>query len=103
LTSIDYHYIPKPENPEPNMMFVKGYTTKGFKGQAYHMHIRYKGDWDELYFRDYLKAHPDIAHEYSQLKVRLSKEYRNDREGYTNNKTDFIKRVSQIARKEKAK
>jgi len=103
MISIGYHYLPKPENPEPNMMFVKGYTIEGFKGQAYHVHVRYNGDWDELYFRDYLRTHPDFACEYGELKVKLSKKYRNDREGYTNCKTDFIKRVTQIARNENAK
>jgi len=36
------------------MMFMKGYTSEGFQGQEYHVHVRYSGDWDELYFRDYL-------------------------------------------------
>lgn len=100
LTSLDYHYIPKPENPAPHMMFVKGYTLNGFRGQAYHIHVRYSGDWDELYFRDYLKLHPEIASEYGELKARLSVKYRNDREGYTEKKTDFIKRITGVARKE---
>ena len=54
LRNLDYHYTPRPENPAPHMMFMKGYTVEGFKGQAYHLHVRYKGDWDEIYFRDYL-------------------------------------------------
>jgi len=99
LTKLDYHFIAKPENPAPHMMFVKGYTRKGFQGQAYHVHVRYSGDWDELYFRDYLRANPAAAREYGELKVQLAEENRNDREGYTNKKTDFIKRVTQIARK----
>jgi GrpB-like predicted nucleotidyltransferase (UPF0157 family) len=103
LAKLDYHYIYRPENPAPHMMLVKGYTTEGFQGQAYHVHVRFPGDWDELYFRDYLKAHPDIAKEYGKLKVQLSEEYRNDRDGYTDKKTDFIKRITGIARKEKAK
>jgi GrpB-like predicted nucleotidyltransferase (UPF0157 family) len=99
--TLGYHYIPKPENPAPHMMFVKGYTMKGFKGQAYHIHVRHSGDWDELYFRDYLKAHPAIAREYGELKVKLLKDYRNDRDGYTDKKSDFINRMTKIARKEK--
>jgi len=35
------------------MMFMKGYTNEGFKGQVYHVHVRYSGDWDELYFKDF--------------------------------------------------
>lgn len=100
LKSINYHYIPKPENPPPHMMFVKGYTEQGFKGQAYHIHVRYLGDWDELYFRDYLKKHPELTNEYGLLKMELAKKYRNDRDGYTEAKTDFIKRINILARKE---
>ena len=103
LKKLGYHYIPKPENPPPHMMFAKGYTIHGFKGQAYHIHVRYRGDWDELYFRDYLKSHLDVAREYGELKVRLSRTYRNDREAYTDKKNSFIKRITRMARKEKAK
>ncbi len=101
LIKLGYHYIPKPENPAPHMMFVKGYTMKGFKGQVYHIHVRHSGDWDELYFRDYLEAHPAVAQEYGDLKVKLLKDYRNDRDGYTDKKSDFINRITKIARKEK--
>lgn len=65
------------------MMFMKGYTPNGFKGQSFHIHVCYKGDWDELYFRDYLLRHSDIAKEYGSLKYKLMKKYKNDREAYT--------------------
>lgn len=32
----------------------KGYTKEGFADKVYHIHLRYTGDNDELYFRDYL-------------------------------------------------
>ncbi len=99
LSKLDYYYTPKPENPPPHMMFMKGYSINGFKGQAFHIHVRYRGDWDEIYFRDYLKQHPEIAQKYGELKIQLSKVYKNDREEYTNKKTDFIKRITDIARK----
>lgn len=80
------------------MMFMKGYTSQGFKGQVFHVHVRYIGDWDELYFRDYLMVHPEIADEYGQLKIELQKKYEHDRDGHTNAKTDFIKRITELAR-----
>jgi len=101
LQKLNYHFIPKPENPPPHMMFVKGYTIHGFHGQAYHIHIRYSGDCDEIYFRDYLIQNPKIAQEYSALKLQLAKEYKNNRELYTDKKTEFIKRITELARKEK--
>ena len=30
----------------------KGYTKEGFADKVYHIHLRYAGDNDELYFRD---------------------------------------------------
>ena len=74
------------------------YTSQGFKGQVFHVHVRYSGDWDELYLRDYLLAHPEIADEYGQLKLELMKKYEHDRDGYTYAKTDFIKRITKLAR-----
>ena len=76
------------------MMFVKGYTKAGLKGQAFHIHVRHKGDWDEIYFRDYLIAHPEVARAYEELKINLVALFRNDREGYTGAKTDFVNRVT---------
>ena len=98
IKSLGYYFILRPENPAPHMMFTRGYTKDGYKGQVYHIHVRYAGDWDELYFRDYLRQHPEIASEYAELKKDLAKEYRNDREGYTDAKTDFIKRITEIAK-----
>lgn len=57
------------------------------------MHLRHCGDNDELYFRDYLIEHPDIAREYEKLKLNLWKEYEHNRDGYTNAKTEFIKNI----------
>jgi GrpB-like predicted nucleotidyltransferase (UPF0157 family) len=85
------------------MMFIRGYTPEGFKGQAFHVHVRYSGDWDELYFRDYLVAHREIVEEYGRLKITLKQQYEHDREAYTNAKTDFIKRITKLARAETQK
>jgi GrpB-like predicted nucleotidyltransferase (UPF0157 family) len=100
MQSCGYLYDAQPEMPPPHMKFMKGYTPEGFKGQAFHVHIRYKGDWDELYFRDYLLSHPDVAWEYARLKIELKQKYEFDRNTYTEAKTDFIKRITKLAREE---
>ena len=100
MTSNDYIYCEQPNNPAPHMMFMKGYTPQGFQGQAFHVHVRYRGDWDELYFRDYLIEHPEIANKYGELKIELRKEYEHDRDGYTQAKTGFIKMVTKLAREQ---
>jgi GrpB-like predicted nucleotidyltransferase (UPF0157 family) len=100
LKRIKYQYISKPENPPPHMMFAKGYSPNGYLGQTFHIHVRYRGDWDELIFRDYLIHNPKTAQEYAELKLKLSKDYLNDREKYTFKKTEFITRITKSARKE---
>ncbi|MBH1942323.1 GrpB family protein [Mobilitalea sibirica] len=100
IKSIGYHYSHQPSNPPPHMMFMKGYTEHGFEGQAYHLHVRYFGDWDELYFREYLLQYPEVAKEYENLKLKLMEQHRNDREAYTRGKTDFIKEATKKAREE---
>ncbi|MEA3423314.1 MAG: GrpB family protein [Bacillota bacterium] len=103
MQSINYVYTPQPTNPPPHIMLMKGYTPNGFIGQTYHVHIRYAGDWDELHFRDYLLAHPEIAEEYGKLKVELQKKYTCDRNGYTDAKSDFIYRITSLAKENNQK
>jgi len=88
-----------PENPAPHLTFVKGYKTQGFKGQVYHVHIRYRGDWDEIRFKEYLIKHKEIAKEYEALKLELAEKYPNDREAYTDSKTEWIEKINKLTRK----
>jgi len=84
---------------EMNMVFNKGYTPKGFDEKVYHLHIRYYKDWNELYFRDYLREHNEVAAEYAGLKQRLSEQYKHNRDGYTDAKTEFVNQYTSNARK----
>lgn len=77
-----------------------GYTENGFADKVFHIHLRFTGDNAELYFRDYLNEHPDAAKEYEALKLRLWKQYKHDRDAYTDAKTDFISKRTAEARKE---
>ena len=100
LTADGYIFTPQPENPPPHMMFMKGYTPRGFKGQAYHLHVRFSGDWDELYFRDYLISHPEAARAYGELKDKLKETFEHDRDAYTEGKTAFVRVHTERAREE---
>lgn len=88
--------------PDLKLVFNKGYTPDGFAEKVYHLHVRHLGDWDELYFRDYLIDHPDVAAQYGNLKLKLGKEYEHDRDGYTAAKTEFIRRYTDTAKLEYA-
>lgn len=76
----------------------KGYNHEGMTTRIYHLHIRLKDDNDELYFRDFLMAHPDVAAEYENLKLALIKEYGTDKQSYLLHKGEFVKKYTQIAK-----
>jgi len=85
-----------------NMVFNKGYTKEGFAEKVYHLHVRHYDNWNELYFRDYLMEHEEIAKEYGKLKLRLIEKYEHDRDGYTDAKSDFILKHTEKAKEEYA-
>lgn len=103
VEACQYIFSPQPENPPPHVVFYKGYTPEGFSGQAFHLYVRYSGDWDEIYFRDYLRSNPKTAKEYGEIKTKLAKEFKYDRDGYTKAKTDFIERITSTAKAGKYK
>lgn len=83
---------------EQRISLNKGYTPQGFADKVFHIHLRLPQDNDELYFRDYLQAHPAIARAYEALKLSLWHRYEHDRDGYTAAKGDFIRRHTQVAK-----
>ena len=78
----------------------KGYTEHGFAEKVYHLHLRTKGDCDELYFRDYLLENPLVAKEYEALKLSLWKQFERNRDGYTQAKTQFVQKYTSLAKQE---
>lgn len=83
---------------ETRVSLNKGYTSQGFAERVFHIHLRYAGDHDELYFRDYMASHPALAGEYERLKLSLWKRYEHDRDAYTNAKSAFIKKYTDLAK-----
>lgn len=68
--------------------------------RTHHLHIVVHGSapWNErLYFRDKLRAQPDLAVGYAALKFELAAQHINDREAYTHAKQAFIRSVSRDA------
>ena len=83
---------------DKGLSFNKGYTENGFAERIFHLHLRYVGDNNELYFRDYLIEQPNVAKEYEELKLKLCKQYEHNRDAYTNAKTEFINKYTKEAR-----
>ncbi len=80
--------------------FNQGYTATGFAPKVFHLHLRYDGDADELYFRDYMNRHPALAKEYERLKIRLWKKYEYHRDAYTDAKSAFVNQYTERAKRE---
>ena len=94
LTADGYTRMSESEN---RISLNKGYTPDGFAERVFHLHLRFSGDIREVYFRDYMNAHPDLAKKYEALKLSLWKRYEHNRDAYTDAKTDFITRCTDAA------
>ena len=75
------------------MVLNKGYTPAGFAKKIHHRHVKPTDDRGELYFRDYLQVHSDIARRYESLKLQLTLQYEHDRDVYTNAKAVLSRRT----------
>ena len=98
-TLVSSGYICMSETEE-RISLNKGYTSQGFAERVFHLHLRHAGDNDELYFRDYMNAHPALAEEYEKLKLSLWKKYEHNRDAYTDAKSTFVKRYTDSAKAE---
>ena len=68
--------------------------------RTHHLHLVPTGSpryLNVLAFRDYLRAHPDARADYEALKRDLADRYPNDREAYTEGKTDLIGKLTEAA------
>lgn len=90
-----------------------GYVYRGEQGivgrdffrkgepRSYHLHMVEIGSefWnDHRSFRDYLRAHPDAANAYQDLKVELAQRFPTDREAYIEGKSEFVRDILGKAR-----
>lgn len=83
---------------DSRMSFNKGYTPGGYADKVFHIHFHRIGDNDEIIFRNYLIAHPEAAKQYEKLKLSLLPKYRHDRDGYTDAKSEFVRKIVGLAK-----
>lgn len=93
LSSHDWHYVP-PELDKQSWrrFFVKVKNDK----RVAHLQLMQVGEerWEiQRLFRNQLKSNPHLVEEYANLKSRLAQEFNDNREGYTEAKTEFINMV----------
>ena len=97
LRELGYYYAPY--RPELMHWFCKPDPAH----RTHHLHLVAADSEqfrDKLAFRDYLRSHPETAAAYADLKRGLAVTHRADREAYTAAKTDFVTRVTALARAE---
>jgi GrpB-like predicted nucleotidyltransferase (UPF0157 family) len=89
-------YEPKGEFGIPGRRYFK----KGGENRTHHIHAFASGDFNlirHLAFRDYLRAHPEVAAEYAELKRTIAATCNNDIERYCDGKDEFVKRIEACA------
>ncbi|MEM2940254.1 MAG: GrpB family protein [Thermoproteota archaeon] len=92
LRRIGYNDV-TPEEGNPDWYYCLG---KGIHSVGYHLHLmRYGSNFAKkhLIFRDYLRAHPDVAQQYYEIKKIMAAKHRFNRVAYTESKTSFIESV----------
>lgn len=101
LEAQGYDYFFRPTWGDDIPPFYAWFIKRDSKGnRTHHLHMVEHDfeHWDRLLFRDYLIEHPDLAREYQDLKIHLLKMYQYDRIAYAKGKTEFIEKVTAIAK-----
>ena len=84
---------------EDDVIFIKGNIKEGIR--THHIHVvKHNSDiWNnQINFRDYLNNNVAEAKNYEKLKVKLQKDNRNNRSGYTEKKEEPIIKIMQKAK-----
>lgn len=90
LEAMGYEYVPEFEKDLPMRRYLRK-SANDIRTHHIHMVERSSDFWNKhIAFRNILRSNASIRDEYSALKYRLADAYRDDREGYTDAKTDFI-------------
>ena len=100
LDAQGYDYFWRATHGEDGPPFYAWFIKRNSAGvRTHHIHMVESDfeQWDRLLFRDYLIAESATAKEYENLKYALARDYPNDRIAYTNGKTEFVVRVTQVA------
>jgi GrpB-like predicted nucleotidyltransferase (UPF0157 family) len=106
LRALGYEYVPEFEKDTPERRYFRIMAAGEAPAEDdFHVHVVEVGsDWFErdLLFRDFLRGHPERARQYEALKRELARKHEGDRDAYTDGKADFVRRVLEDARAERA-
>jgi GrpB-like predicted nucleotidyltransferase (UPF0157 family) len=98
IKALGYTYLPHYESWLPGELFFR----KGPPGPwTHHVHVMEPSHprWEHfVLFRDYLRAHPEVARAYASIKRQLAASFNDDIAGYRNGKGEFVDSVMVKAR-----
>jgi GrpB-like predicted nucleotidyltransferase (UPF0157 family) len=98
IKSLGYNYVPEYASWIPGELFFR----KGPPGPwTHHVHLMEPSHprWDALLvFRDYLRAHPEAARAYANIKRALATSSKDDIEAYRTGKHIFVEETTAKAR-----
>ena len=98
LKELGYEFRRDNRSTQEHVLFVKG--AEDFRTHYLKLTQKDSEFWNEhILFRDYLINNPDIAKEYQELKEGLQKIHGSNRETYTEQKAEFIKKILKLAEK----
>ncbi len=101
LAAIGYHFVPEAMHDLPDDRYFERWTEGYEQGRELaHLHLTAHGSafWrDHLLFRDFLRAHPQTAREYEDLKRQLAPRHLSGAT-YAPAKGEFIQAVLAEAR-----
>ncbi len=90
LSTIHYQYFPyKPE-------YMHWFCKPSLEHRTHHLYLmepQSKAWMARLAFRDSLRVYPETRKAYEELKITLAEKFRDNREAYTDAKTEFINAV----------
>jgi GrpB-like predicted nucleotidyltransferase (UPF0157 family) len=96
LAEDGWHYVPLELDERPYRRFFV-HVVDGHRHAHLHLIRPATEHWQRhLAFRDRLRADPRLRDEYAALKRRLAAAHAEDREAYTQAKSDFIDRTLQL-------
>jgi len=97
IEALGYEYISAYEDQMPYRRFFRKWNN-GIRTHHIHMVEEKSTFWNRhLSFRDYLRAHHDIAAQYGELKRALAEKEWDDMNDYADAKTAFIRDVEKRA------
>jgi len=92
MRELGYDYRHEAGVPGRQLFVLRGIEERSI----HHIHCFERsgnGFQEQLFFRDYLINHPDMAQQYNEMKITLALKYPNDRSQYTVGKDEFIQYV----------